>query len=55
MFRQLAADVNTASSAVTAASGAAGSTTGQIDAALTQLRVNDAAKSDSRYATRSTR
>ena len=50
VFKQLATDVNTASSAVTAASGVAQSATGQIDAALTQLRSMAAGKSDPRYA-----
>ena len=50
VFKQLAADVNTASTTVTAASGAAASTTGQIDAALAQLRSMTTAKSDPRYA-----
>ena len=50
MFKQLAADVNTASSVVTATGSAAQSTTGQLDTALSQLRSMTAGKSDPRYA-----
>ena len=50
VFKQLAGDVNTASSVVTATTGAAQSSTGQIDAALSQLRSMTTGKGDPRYA-----
>ena len=50
VFKQLAADVNAASSVVTATGSAAQSTTGQLDTALSQLRSMNAGKSDPRYA-----
>ena len=50
VFKQLATDVNTASTAVTSTSGAAASTATQIDAALSQLRSMTAGKNDPRYA-----
>ena len=46
VFRGLAADVNSASTTVTAANGAAQATTNQIDAALAQLRSMTTGKSD---------
>jgi RND superfamily putative drug exporter len=49
VFKQLAADVNTVSTTITAASGAATSATGQIDAALAQLQSMTAGKQDPRY------
>lgn len=49
VFKQLAADVNAASSTVTAANGTAQSLAGEIDGALAQLRGMTAGKADPHY------